>query len=243
MSGENAARALMAERVARLREEISAAAKAAGRKEGEISLCAVCKTRSSDTVKESALLPVDLFGENHAQELSLHLEEGAFLGKPVHFIGHLQTNKVKKVAGNVSVIESADSLRLLLEINKEAEKRSFIQDVFIEINAGREESKSGVLPEELFSLCGSAEKLEKVRIRGLMTIPPANASPDMTERYFAEVRELAFKASEKGFENADFSQLSMGMSGSFAEAVKEGATIVRIGTGIYGPRYYPPKTP
>ena len=76
-----------------------------------------------------------------------------------------------------------------------------------------------------------------------MTIPPANASPDMTERYFAEVRELAFKASEKGFENADFSQLSMGMSGSFAEAVKEGATIVRIGTGIYGPRYYPPKTP
>ena len=149
----------MAEKVARLREEISAAAKSAGRTPSDVLLCAVCKTRDSETVRESALLPVDLFGENHAQELCAHLESGAYLGKPVHFIGHLQTNKVKKVVGSAAVIESADSAKLLLEINKEAEKRGATQDVLIEINAGREESKSGVFPEELFSLCEEAEKL------------------------------------------------------------------------------------
>lgn len=233
--------ALMAEKIARLREEISAAAKSAGRAPSDVLLCAVCKTRGSDTVRESALLPVDLFGENHAQELCAHLESGAYLGKPVHFIGHLQTNKVKKVVGGADVIESADSVKLLLEINKEAEKRGITQDVFIEINAGREESKSGVFADALFSLCEEAEKLGRIRVRGLMTIPPASASPEDTRRYFAEIRELAFKAAEKGFKNADFRELSMGMTGSFTEAIKEGATIVRIGTGIYGPRYYPPK--
>ena len=178
----------MAERVAVLREKISAAADKAGRNPSDILLCAVCKTRDSETVKKSAALPVDLFGENHAQELVSHISDGAYLGKPVHFIGHLQTNKVKKVVGNAAVIESVDSLKLLLEINRESEKKGIVQDILFEINAGREESKSGIMSEDLFTLCEEAQKLKSISVKGLMTIPPADASETNTRRFFSQIR-------------------------------------------------------
>ncbi len=238
MSGENAARALMAERVARLREEISAAAKAAGRKEGEISLCAVCKTRSSDTVKESALLPVDLFGENHAQELSLHLEEGAFLGKPVHFIGHLQTNKVKYIADKVCMIHSVDSLKLAKEINKRCEALGRVMDVLVEVNCAGEESKSGVEPGSAEALvCDIINECPALRVRGLMTVAPAAEDPEEVRPYFRQMRELMAEMNSR-LEGHILEELSMGMSHDFEIAIEEGATMVRIGTAIFGARDY-----
>lgn len=231
----------MAENVAKIRENIAQAAQSAGRRAEDILLCSVCKTRTSDAVRESAALPVDLFGENHMQELVEHFDCGAYLSKPVHFIGHLQTNKVKKVVGRASVIESADSLKLLLEISREAAKQGITQDILFEINIGGEESKTGASKDYLFPLIEESLNLACVRPLGLMTIPPAGAPADETRRYFSMVRELAAKANDAYRGSASFDILSMGMSGSYIEGIQEGATIVRIGTAIYGPRVYPQK--
>ncbi len=233
--------ARMAENVAAIRQRMAAAAIAAGRDPGDIALCAVCKTRTGETIRQSAALPVDLFGENHMQELITHFDEGDYLGKPVHFIGHLQTNKVKKVVGRAAVIESVDSLRLMEAIEKEAAKQSLRQDILLEINIGAVESKTGASAEELFPLLEAAQAMEHIRVRGLMAIPPAFDNGDESRRWFALLRAMLNQAQDRHFAGAQLDTLSMGMTDSFEAAILEGATVVRVGTGIYGARDYPAK--
>lgn len=228
----------MATAVAEIKEKIAEAARQAGRNPADILLCAACKTRTAETVMESARLPIDLFGENHVQELVRNFDAGAYLGKPAHLIGHLQTNKIKKVLGRATLIQSVDSLRLMQAIEKEAAKLNLVQDILLEVNIGAEESKTGISAAELPALLEAAAAAEHIRVKGLMAIPPVNEDDAANRRYFAQMRELAFQAQQRHLEHISMEQLSMGMSDDFENAVREGATIVRIGTAIYGARDY-----
>ena len=231
----------MAEAVAKIRETMAAAAKAAGRDPAEVRLCAACKTRTVEEVRFSAGLPIDLFGENHVQELVEKTDAGAYEGKPGHFIGHLQTNKVNKVVGRAALIQSVDSQRLLEKIDAAAARLGLVQDILLEINIGEESSKSGVTQDSLWPLLDAAAAREHLRLRGLMAIPPADADESQTRRFFAQMRELLEKAAALELPNAQMDILSMGMSGDYAAAIAEGATIVRVGTAIYGARDYSKK--
>ena len=213
----------MAEAVAKIRETMAAAAKAAGRDPAEVRLCAACKTRTVEEVRYSADLPIDLFGENHVQELVEKTDANAYNGKPGHFIGHLQTNKVNKVVGRAALIQSVDSTRLLDKIDAAAAR------------------KSGVDADSLFPLLEAAAARERIRLRGLMAIPPADADDTETRRFFAQMRELLARADARHYDRAQMDILSMGMSHDYAAAIAEGATIVRVGTAIYGARDYSKK--
>ncbi|MBR4955447.1 MAG: YggS family pyridoxal phosphate-dependent enzyme [Clostridia bacterium] len=228
----------MAQAIADIRGKIAQAAKVSLRQPRDITLCAVCKTRTSETVRLSAQLDVDIFGENHMQELVAHAQDGAYLGKDAHFIGHLQTNKVKKVVGTARMIQSVDSLRLLEAINSEARKQQITQDILFEINIGLEESKSGISPSALWELAEQAAAMDGIRVRGLMAIPPAGAEDSETRRYFEQMRKLFEKLQSSIYSNHSVDTLSMGMSGSYLAAIEEGATLVRVGTAIYGAREY-----
>lgn len=232
---------MMAENVARIRENMAAAAREAGRDPADILLCAACKTRTVEEVIASAVLPIDLFGENHVQELVEKTDANAYCGKPGHFIGHLQTNKVNKVVGRAALIESVDSEHLLQKVERTAAAANLTQEILIEINIGGEESKSGVSAESLWPLLDMVAAQPHIRLRGLMAIPPAAATPDETRAFFAQMRELLAKAADRHYENAKMNILSMGMSGDYPDAIREGATIVRIGTAIYGARDYSKK--
>lgn len=234
-------RTMMAENVARIRENMAAAAREAGRDPADILLCAACKTRTVEEVIASAVLPIDLFGENHVQELVEKTDANAYCGKPGHFIGHLQTNKVNKVVGRAALIESVDSEHLLQKVERTAAAANLTQEILIEINIGGEESKSGVSAESLWPLLDMVAAQPHIRLRGLMAIPPAAATPDETRAFFAQMRELLAKAADRHYENAKMNILSMGMSGDYPDAIREGATIVRIGTAIYGARDYSKK--
>ena len=231
----------MREAVEQIRAKMSAAAREAGRDPAAVQLCAACKTRTAATVAASAALPIDVFGENHVQELCANFDAGAYCGKPSHFIGHLQTNKIKKVLGRASLIQSVDSLHLLAAIEKEAAKAALVQDVLLEVNIGAEQSKTGVAPEELWGLQDAAAAQEHIRVKGLMAIPPVNSDDVQNRRYLAQVYQLFVKAGERGYANVSMETLSMGMSGDFENAIREGATLVRIGTAIYGERDYSKK--
>lgn len=226
----------VADNVAKIRFRMEKAAATAGRRPDEVLLCAACKGRTYETVKLSAELPVDVFGENRMQELDAHLTAGAYLGKPCHFIGHLQTNKVNKVVGKAALIHSVDSLRLLDAIQAAAARQKVIQDVLFEVNIGGEPSKHGVAADEVWPLFDAAAGMRNVRVRGLMAIPPAYDNGLESQRYFAMMRRLMEIAKERRFENTVLDTLSMGMTASFEAAILEGATVVRIGTGIYGAR-------
>ena len=231
----------MTEAVARIRDTMTQAARAAGRDPAAVQLCAACKTRTVEEVRFSAGLPIDLFGENHVQELVEKTDAGAYEGKPGHFIGHLQTNKVNKVVGRAALIQSVDSQRLLEKIDAAAARLGLVQDILLEINIGEESSKSGVTQDSLWPLLEVAAAREHLRLRGLMAIPPADADESQTRRFFARMRELLEKAAALGLPNTQMDILSMGMSGDYAAAIAEGATIVRIGTAIYGARDYSKK--
>lgn len=226
----------MAERVAELRRQMAQAAREAGRAPEDILLCAACKSHGSDIVRQSAALPIDLFGENRMQELVVHLADDAFLGKPCHFIGHLQTNKVRRVVGQVDMIQSVNSHRLLSAIAKAAENQQIVQDILFEINIGEEETKTGAGREELWPLFDAAAALPTVRVRGLMAIPPAFDNSAKSRRYFAQMRFLLEFSQMRypGMKHLD--TLSMGMTDSFIAAIQEGATLIRVGTAIYGTR-------
>ena len=232
----------MAEAVADIRRRMADAAREAGRDPAAVQLCAACKTHTPAAIALSAQLPIDLFGENHVQELTVNYDAGAYCGKPVHFIGHLQTNKIKKVLGRAALIQSVDSPRLLAALEKEAAKLGLTQDILLEVNIGREESKGGCLPEDLPALARQAAALSHVRLRGLMAIPPAAAAPGDNRRFFAATRQLFVDIrSQIGDNDTDIDCLSMGMSDDYEDAVREGATLVRLGTALFGPR--PPRAP
>ena len=207
---------------------------------GQVELVAVSKTYPAQRIMEAYKAGQRIFGENRPQEMAQKYEE---LPKDIewHLIGHLQTNKIKKVLGRASLIQSVDSEHLLLAIEKEAAKAGIVQNVLLEVNIGGEESKSGVSPEALWPLLDAAAAQEHIRVKGLMAIPPVNDDDAQNRRYLAAVHDLFVKAGERGYSNVEMQTLSMGMSGDYENAIREGATLVRIGTAIYGERDYSKK--
>lgn len=223
--------------VENVKEEIRKAALLANRKPEEITLIAATKTQTSATIRAAIKAGISVCGENRVQEMAAHVEEDAYRGAELHFIGQLQTNKVKQVVGVANMIQSVDSLRLLKAIEKEAGKKALVQDILVEVNIGEEENKGGVLPADLFSLIEQVQAQGHVRLRGLMCIPPFSASKEELRGFFARTRQLFIDIRNKvGDNNLDIDCLSMGMSGDFALAIEEGATMVRVGTALFGAR-------
>ena len=230
------------ENIARVKANMARAALEAGRDPAEITLVAATKVQTSDTIRAAIAAGVAVCGENRVQELTAHLDDYAYDGARVHFIGQLQTNKVRFVVGRVDLIESVDSPRLLEAVERQAAKLNLVQDILLEVNIGREESKGGCLPEDLPALARQAMDLPHVRLRGLMAIPPAAAEPGDNRRFFAATRQLFVDIrSQIGDNDTDIDCLSMGMSGDYEDAIREGATLVRVGTALFGPR--PPMHP
>ena len=224
-------------RVAQVRRELDQAAQAAGRDPREVTLVAATKTQSDEAIRQAIAAGVTVCGENRVQELTAHLAAHAYDGARVHFIDHLQTNKVKYVVGNVDLIHSVSSEKLLLAIDRQAEKLDIVQDILLEVNLAGEESKSGFSPEGVFFGARLAAELHHVRLRGLMCIPPAASAPGQNRPFFAKLRTLAVDIRQQmGDNKADIVCLSMGMSGDYLDAVAEGATFVRLGTALFGPR-------
>ena len=180
---------------------------------------------------------IDALGENRVQEMTAKLAEHAYDGAPLHFIGHLQRNKVRQVVGTASLIHSVGSLALLEEIRRQAEKRELVQDVLLEVNVGGEESKSGFSPQEVYAAAESAREFTHVRVLGLMTIPPVEREPHGNLPYFAKVSQLYVDISRNLYDNS-FKYLSMGMSDDFEDAIAAGATMIRVGSAIFGHRQY-----
>lgn len=228
----------LTERIETVQNQVREAALRAGRDPGEITLCAATKVQTDDTIRQAIAAGIKVCGENRVQELTAHLEQMAYAGADeVHFIGHLQTNKVKLVVGKVDLIQSVDSQRLLLAIDKQAEKLDIRQDILLEVNIGREESKGGCLPDDLPALMELAASLDHVRLRGLMAIPPVSTNPGANRPYFSAMRQLYVDMQAKMSDNQNsIDHLSMGMSADFPDAIEEGATLVRVGTALFGPR-------
>lgn len=227
----------IAENIAQVRANIAAAAKAAGRRPEEITLVGASKMNGAQACREAIAAGIDALGENRVQEMTAKLQENAYDGAPLHFIGHLQRNKVRQVVGKVSLIQSVGSLELLEEIEKTAGKLEIVQDVLLEVNIGEEEAKSGFLPQALPAGAEAALEKAHIRVLGLMTIPPADADREVNLQYFDKVRTLFLDMDEKLFHNS-LRVLSMGMSGDYEDAVRAGATMVRVGTAIFGSRHY-----
>ena len=225
------------ENIAQVRANIAEACRAAGRDPSEVILVGASKMNDAAACREAIAAGIDVLGENRVQEMTQKLSEHAYDGAPLHFIGHLQRNKVKQVVGHVDLIQSVGSLELLDEIEKVAANRNLVQDILLEVNIGREEAKSGFAPEEIFAAAEAARERSHVRVRGLMTIPPADADRETNMRYFQEVRALYVDINAKLFHN-ELEYLSMGMSGDYMDAISCDATMVRVGTAIFGARNY-----
>lgn len=228
----------IAENVAEIRRQMEAAALAAGRDPKEILLCAATKMNDADAVRQAIAAGVDCCGENRVQELLEKQPQGAYEGAPVHFIGHLQTNKVKQVVGRVDLIESVDRTELLECVEKQAAKLGLVQDILLEVNIGAEESKSGFTPEETMQTAAKMAEYPHCHLKGLMAIPPVSEHEGDNCRYFAEMRNLFVDIRAKKYDNVSMECLSMGMSDDFTDAIAEGSTMVRIGTAIFGKRNY-----
>ncbi len=222
----------VAENLAAVRARIESAARAAGRDPSGVALLAVSKGHPAERVREAYAAGQRRFGENYAQELvakARELEDLADL--EWHFIGHLQRNKVKDLVGRVHAIDVVDRVELAAEIDKRATK---VIDVAIEVNVGGEEQKAGCAPEDLAELLRAVGVMAKLRIVGLMTIPPAADDAEASRPHFARLRRLAAEARAAGADPGP--HLSMGMSHDFEVAIAEGATLVRVGTAIFGER-------
>ena len=228
----------IAENIDRIRAQMNAAAIACGRDPASIQLCAATKMNDAAAVREAIAGGVDCCGENRVQELVQKEKENAYEGAPVHFIGVLQTNKVKQVVGHVSLIQSVDRMNLLEAIEKEAAKRSLIQDILLEINIGGEESKSGFEAGEVFQVLDTLSNFPHVRVRGLMAIPPVSRQEGDNLKFFQEISQLSVDIERKKYDNVAMECLSMGMSDDFADAIRAGSTMIRVGTAIFGARNY-----
>lgn len=227
----------IAENIARVRANIERAAYEAGRDPKEITLVGASKMNDAAACREAIAAGIDALGENRVQEMTQKLAEHAYDGAPLHFIGHLQRNKVKQVVGKVDLIESVGSSELLTLIDAQAEKLGIVQEILLEVNIGGEDAKSGFAPEALRTAAEQAASLPHVRLRGLMCIPPVAEEEHGSVPYFEKVRRLYVDMNENLYHNG-FDMLSMGMSGDYEDAVRTGATIVRVGTAIFGTRYY-----
>ena len=225
------------ENIEKVRSGLDAAALAAGRDPADITLLAATKTQTSDTIRAAIAAGVTVCGENRVQELTAHLADNAYKGAEVHFIGHLQTNKVKYVVGRVALIHSVSSEKLLLAVNAQADKLNTVQDILLEINLAGEESKSGFSPREAVEAAKMAAALSSVRLRGLMCIPPVSTQAGENFPYFESLRQLAVDIRQEIVDNViDMDVLSMGMSGDYQDAVAAGSTCIRVGSALFGPR-------
>ena len=225
------------ENIAAIRAQIDAAARETGRTGADITLVGASKMNDAATCQEAIAAGIDALGENRVQEMTAKLAEDAYRGAPLHFIGHLQRNKVKQVVGKAALIQSIGSPELLAEVDRQAEKLGIVQDILLEVNIGGEEAKSGFAPGAVEQAAAQAKTLAHVRVRGLMTIPPADATREENMAYFAKVRALYVDISRKMYDNG-LEYLSMGMSGDFADAIRAGANMVRVGSAIFGARDY-----
>ncbi len=228
----------IAENVAEIRRQMDAAALAAGRDPKEILLCAATKMNGADAVRQAIAAGVDCCGENRVQELTAKLAQNAYDGAPVHFIGHLQTNKVRQVVGKVSLIQSVDSARLLAAIDREAARQGIVQDILLEVNIGEEASKSGFAAGDILPLMEKIGEFSNICIKGLMAIPPISHISGENQKFFQKMFHLSVDIRRKKYDNVKVDCLSMGMSGDFADAIASGSTMVRIGTAIFGARNY-----
>ena len=228
----------ISENVARIRAQIDAAAIACGRDPATVQLCAATKMNGAEAVREAIAAGVSCCGENRVQELTAKEAEHAYDGAPVHFIGVLQTNKVKQVVGHVDLIQSVDRPALLAAIEKEAAKKGLIQNILLEINIGGEASKSGFRAEEVMEILEKIGEFPHIRVKGLMAIPPISHFPGENSKYFQEIHNISVDITGKKYDNVAMECLSMGMSDDFADAIACGSTMVRIGTAIFGQRNY-----
>lgn len=228
----------ISENIVSIRARMDAAAIAAGRDPRQILLCAATKMNDADAVRAAIAAGVDCCGENRVQELTAKLEEHAYDGAPVHFIGRLQTNKVKQVVGKVSLIQSVDRLNLLAALQKEAARQGIRQDILLEINIGLEESKGGFHPDEIHGILEKMEEFPNLRVRGLMAIPPISEKNGDNIKFFREMFQLSVDITGKKYDNVSVDFLSMGMSDDFEDAIACGSTMIRVGSAIFGPRNY-----
>lgn len=218
-------------------ENIAAACNRAGRRREEVKLIAVSKTHPVEAVKEAMRCGIRSFGENKVQELKDKMEK-IDDSLDWHLIGHLQTNKVKYVVGKVSLIHSLESIRLAEALEKEAVKRGVIVDVLVEVNIAGEDTKFGVLPENVEDFIREVAKFEHIRVKGLMTVAPIAQKSEENRKYFKNLNKIMVDLNSKNIHNVSMNVLSMGMTGDYETAIEEGATLVRVGTGIFGHRDY-----
>lgn len=228
---------MLKENLADVEAKIVKACENSGRQRDDVTLIAVSKTKPVETLKEAYDLGVRVFGENKVQELTDKYEA---LPKDIqwHMIGHLQRNKVKYIIDKVALIHSVDSIRLAETIEKEAAKHNITANILIEVNVAKEESKFGLMPEELDEFIDKIKDFNHIQVKGLMTIAPFVENPETNREIFRSLRKLSVDISNKNVDNVNVSILSMGMTNDYTVAVEEGATMVRVGTGIFGARNY-----
>ena len=221
-----------------VRQRIAAACGECGRDPKEITLVGASKMNDAAACREAIAAGIDVLGENRVQEMTAKLAENAYEGRPLHFIGHLQRNKVRQVVGKADLIQSVGSTELLQEIEKAAGRLELCQDILLEVNIGGEAAKSGVAPAALPELLETAAGCAHIRVRGLMAIPPVAETSDGNHAYFAKMHELFVDIGRKKYDNVFMDFLSMGMSGDFEDAISAGANMVRVGSSIFGARDY-----
>jgi len=226
---------MIAENYKLVEQRVADACKRSGRSREEVTLIAVSKTKPVEMVRELAAIGVKDFGENKAQELVMKTAE---IPTPLnwHFIGHLQRNKVKYVVDKACLIHSVSSLRLAEEIQREAEKRGILSKVLVEVNIAEEETKMGISEEEVIRLVKAVAVFPNLQIQGLMAIAPPVAQPEENRKYFQELKRLQQEIAALKLPGTKMEELSMGMTGDFEVAIEEGATMVRVGTAIFGER-------
>ena len=215
---------------------IAGAAIGSGRSPADITLVAVSKTKPASSIREAIAAGVDAVGENRVQEITEKNSQGAYNGAPLHFIGHLQSNKVSKIVGLCDLIETVSSPALVELIGRKATSLGIEQNVLVEVNIGREPQKSGILPEQTEEILELVSKTRGIKVLGLMAIPPINEQNEDICNYFDAMMKLFVDMSGKKYDNVSVKFLSMGMSDSYTEAIKAGSNMVRIGSAIFGER-------
>ena len=219
-------------------QRVRRACELSGREADSVILVGATKTNDASRVREAIAAGLKVCGENRVQEMLEKNAQGAYEGAELHFIGHLQKNKVKNVVGLVSLIHSVDSAALMGEIEKQASKLGIVQDVLLEINIGREEAKSGFFAEELPAALEKVSAMPHIRVRGLMAVPPICADGEENRPYFLAMKQLFIDNKGKKYDNVSMDFMSMGMSGDFETAIACGANMIRLGSVIFGARDY-----
>lgn len=228
----------VSENISQIRERVRAAAREAGTDPEGLFLVAATKARSFEEIREAVSAGVHACGENRVQELLKNFKQNAYASCPVHFIGHLQSNKAKQLVGRVELIQSVDSIKLLELINSLASSLSIKQDILLQLNIAGEVTKSGFAPEELDKYLDCAAGLSSIRVRGLMAVPPICDKAVNNRPYFERIRQLFVDKRGKKYDNVSIDILSVGMSGDYEEAVRCGSNMIRLGSAIFGPRNY-----